>query len=472
MNLLMVTNTYPPFVGGVARSVQSFTEEFRRLGHRVVVVAPSFPGVPKGEKGVIRVPAIQRFNGSDFSVGLPIPGFLFPALETFRPDIVHSHHPYLLGDMALRISASRNAPLVFTHHTMYEMLAHYVLGDSPAVRRFIVDLSTGYANLCDRVIAPSASTARILLERGVKAPIAVIPTGVDMARFRDGNGTAFRASMGIPPEAFVVGHAGRLGPEKNLGFLIEAVIAFLAVNASARFLVVGVGPSMKEIRERFGRSGAAGRLHCAGILRGEKLADAYRAMDVFAFASRCETQGMVLNEAMASGVPVVAVDAPGVREAVIDGRNGYLLPALSVPDFSEALSRAASLSPGELRAMGEAARGTAARFSIQRCAGEALALYETMRATGRRTTAPEGNPWAFARRMFERERTLWRNRAHAVAAALSDPGSRGDCGGRARRGRKEACSASGSAGVLGRHAPHKAIHAWVKKKTSGQRSKA
>jgi 1,2-diacylglycerol 3-alpha-glucosyltransferase len=422
MNLLMVTNTFLPYVGGLVRSVEAFTGEFRRRGHRVLVVAPSFPGAPKRESGVIRIPAIRRFNGSEFSFGLPVPGFLFPALETFRPDIVHSHHPYLLGDMALRISASRGVPLVFTHHTMYEMLASYVLGDSPAVRRFVVDLSTGYANLCDRVIAPSGSTARILLERGVTTPIDVIPTGVDMERFRGGDRAGFRASMGIPPEAFVVGYVGRLGPEKNLGFLLGAVTGFLSAHASARFLVVGAGPSGDEVRERFDRCGMTGRLHCAGVLRGEELADAYHAMDAFAFASQNETQGMVLTEAMAAGVPVVAVDAPGVREAVVDGRNGFLLPAPDLPAFSEALSRTARLSPSEVCAMGNAARETAGRSSIQRCAEKVLRLYESVLANGRRPMGADVSPWASARRRVGRERSLWKNRAHAAIAAFSAKG--------------------------------------------------
>lgn len=422
MNLLMVTNTYAPFIGGVARSVESFTKEFRRLGHRVMVVAPAFPGAPGNETDVVRVPAIEKFNGSDFSLGLPVPGFLFSALEEFRPDIVHSHHPYLLGDTALRISALRDAPLVFTHHTMYEKFTHYVPGDSPKLQRFVVELSTGYANLCDRVIAPSGSTAKILKERGVETPIDVIPTGVEIERFRSGDGPGFRASMGIPEGAFVVGHIGRLSPEKNLGFLVEAVTAFLAADGCARFLIAGVGPSEREVLERFERRGMTGRLHFAGILRGKDLADAYHAMDVFAFASQSETQGLVLTEAMAAGVPVVAVDAPGVREVVINGRNGFLLPELRATSFSDALSRVAGLSTGDRNVMREAARETAQCFSIQRCAEKTLLLYEFLRTVRLRSRETRGILWASARRMFGREWELWVNRAHAAGAALSSTG--------------------------------------------------
>ncbi len=424
MNVLMVTNTFTPHVGGVASSVASFAAEYRRQGHRVLVVAPEFRGAPRGEKDVIRVPAIQRFNGSDFSLRLPVPGFLFPALDRFRPDVVHAHHPYLLGDTALRIAAVRNAPLVFTHHSMYERLTGYVPGDSQALRRFVVELSAGYANLCDSVIVPCESVAALLRRRGVSTPIAVIPTGVDRARFAAGDGARFRAAAGIPEDAFVVGSIGRLSPEKNLLFLAEAVCAFLAGRDGARFLVAGVGPSERQLREIAARRGMSGRVRFAGILRGAQLADAYHAMDAFAFASRSETQGLVLAEALAAGVPAVALDAPGVRETVIDGRNGFLLPRESVSSFRDALERIASLGPRARRAMRDEATKSAERFAMDACAAKALRLYESLRGAARRSKNTRGSLWTSARRLAGREWKLWANRAHAAGAAIGRAGSR------------------------------------------------
>ncbi len=424
MNVLMATNTFTPHVGGVASSVASFAAEYRRQGHRVLVVAPGFPGAPAGETDVIRVPAIQNFNGSDFSLRLPVPGFLFPALDRFRPDVVHAHHPYLVGDTALRIAAARGAPLVFTHHSMYERLTGYVAGDSPAVRRFVVELSTGFANLCDGVIAPSGSLAAILRRRGVTAPIAVVPTGVDRARLAGGDGARFRAAAGIPADAFVVGSVGRLSPEKNLAFLVEAACAFLAGRDGARFVVAGEGPSEEELRALVARRGVSGRVRFAGILRGAELADAYGAMDVFAFASRSETQGLVLAEALAAGVPAVALDGPGVRETVIDGTNGFLLPRESVSSFRDALARIAALPPAERRALREAAARSAEPFAIEACAARALRFYESLRGAARRSKATRGSVWASARRLIAKERRLWASRAHAAGAAIGRAGSR------------------------------------------------
>lgn len=417
MNILMLTNTYLPHMGGVARSVQAFAEEFRRQGHRVLVVAPEFEGMPDDEIDVVRVPAIQNFNGSDFSVRLPIPGFLEAALRDFRPDVVHSHHSFLLGDTAIRIAALFDVPLVFTHHTMYEQYTHYVPGDSSALRRFVIELTLGYTDLCDRVIAPSESVAAVLRQRGVISPLEVIPTGVDAPAFAQGDGAGFRRLRGIPANAYVVGHLGRLAPEKNLPFLAAAVALYLRENRRAHFLVVGAGPSEEDIRRLFPGQ-LAERLHMAGKRQGQELIDAYHAMDVFAFASQSETQGMVLTEAMAAGLPVVAVDACGVREVVEDGVNGRLLPSENRRSFAAALDWVARRTPDERTALRAAALETAERFSMPRTAAKTLALYESLVVQEAREKQTAHSAWERALRLIEVEWELWSNLAHAARATF------------------------------------------------------
>lgn len=425
MKILMLSNTYLPHVGGVAKSVESFTAEYRKRGHRVVLVVPEFDGMPANEVDVIRVPAIQNFNGSDFSLQLPIPGLVASVLATFQPDIIHAHHPFLLGDTALLVAASRRAPLVFTHHTMYEQYTHYVPGDSSALQQFVVELSTGYANLCNGVIAPSASVAQVLVERGVEVPISVVPTGVELENFVDGDGAGFRAKMSIPADAFVVGHLGRLAPEKNLEFLSRAVIAFLKKNPDAHFLVGGVGPSQRKIKALFKRHGLSRRLHMAGVLKGRQLADAYHSMNVFAFASKSETQGMVLAEAMAAGVPVVALDAPGVREIVVNNYNGRLLPIENVEDFVSALSWVGSLPSAQSTAMKGALKSTAENFSMSRCADRALTFYGSLMPRKRGARHIENSMWSKALRMIQAEWEIWANRAHAAGAVITNSSYKG-----------------------------------------------
>nr|WP_277608746.1 glycosyltransferase [Microbulbifer elongatus] len=374
----MLTNTYLPHVGGVARSVDAFCREYRKKGHNVLIVAPEFSQKIDNEKDVVRIPAIQNFNGSDFSVALPLSGELTEQLDFFEPDLVHSHHPFLLGMTALRIARSRELPLIFTHHTLYERYTHYVPADSEALKRFVIELATRYSNLASMVFAPSESVAALLRERGVKSPIQVVPTGVKLADYRNGDGAAARARYGIPPDAFVVGHLGRLAEEKNLAFLSCAVLEFARRNEDVHFMVVGSGPAQERITRIFGDAGLADRLHLTGILQGEAQRDAYSAMNVFGFSSTSETQGMVLTEAMAAGVPVVALDASGCREVVDDRFNGRLILNHCQREFIGGLQWVQDQSPEAYRGLCAGALETAERYSMENCAKAALSHYQSL----------------------------------------------------------------------------------------------
>ncbi|MFO8007411.1 MAG: glycosyltransferase [Candidatus Brocadiia bacterium] len=316
MNIAMFTNVFPPHVGGVAHSVKRCVEGARRRGHRVMVVAPEWRDRQPDEQDVVRIPAIQNMTDMDVSLPLPLQSTVEQAVQRVRPELIHSHHPYMLGSMALRVAAAHVLPLVFTYHTRYEFYAHYVRPDSTAVQEFAARLGTGYCELADQVIAPSESIRELLKDRGVQTPIEAIPTGVDLEEYADGDGRAARDKLGIPREAFLCGTVSRLAPEKNVGFLCAAVARFLERNQEAHFLVVGYGPSERDMQDTVAQKGVGERCHFAGKTTGQELVDAYHAMDAFTFASQTETQGMVLVEALAAGCPLVALDAPGAREVV------------------------------------------------------------------------------------------------------------------------------------------------------------
>jgi 1,2-diacylglycerol 3-alpha-glucosyltransferase len=422
MKICMMTNTYLPHVGGVARSVSTFAEEYRKLKHQVLVVAPDFEGKPLPRRAaaiVERVAAIQNFNGSDFSVRLPLATTLSTRLDEFQADIIHAHHPFLLGDTALRVAANKNVPVIFTHHTRYEDYTHYVPFDSEALKEMAIRLSTEFANLCDGVIAPSQSLARLIRARGVTVPVKVVPTGIDVPAFAAGRGSRCRKKFKIPARAFVVGHVGRLAPEKNLPYLAEAVALFLKKTPGARFLVVGGGPSEKIIRDKFLEQRILPRLVFAGKLSGRALCDAYNAMDVFAFASLSETQGMVIAEAMAAGKPVVALNASGVREVVRHRRNGLLLPARTKPaHFALQLGRLHA-RPAWRKSLSGAARLTAETFSQEHCAQQALKFYaEIQQATRRERLETEQSLGGSLMKRVEVEWDLLAQKAQALTAPV------------------------------------------------------
>ncbi|MBN1332949.1 MAG: glycosyltransferase [Synergistales bacterium] len=418
MNILMMTNTYLPHVGGVARSVELTTRELRSRGHRVLVVAPEFEGMPSEENDVVRIPAIQHFNGSDFSVKVPVPGLLKKHLDHFNPEIVHAHHPFLLGSTAVRVATQREIPLVFTYHTNYEQYTHYVPGNSPRMKQFAIQLAKGYCNLCDHVIAPSESIMEILRQRGVKTHIISIPTGIITEKFRRGDGQAFRSRLGIPEKAFLVGYVGRLAPEKNLEFLATSARTFMSRNTDSYFLVVGSGPSSRKIRDIFRTGGIEDRLYLAGTLENEELVNAYHSMDVFIFASRSETQGMVLAEAMATGLPVVALDAPGVREVVRDGKNGKLLFQDSHELFATSLEEIYVLKEKDIQLFRDNARATSEELSLSRCVDRLMEVYA---GVAKGTTAirdKEFHFWESAMDQLKVEWELIRNIAEAAAISF------------------------------------------------------
>jgi glycosyltransferase involved in cell wall biosynthesis len=387
----------------------------------VLVVAPEFDGkplAPAAEAIVERVPSLRNFNGSEFSVRLPLVAALSDRLDAFQADLLHAHHPFLLGDTALRVAMNKNVPIIFTHHTRYEDYTHYV-PFSETLREVAVEIPTHFANLCDGVIAPSESIARTIRKRGVKSPMAVIPTGIDVAAFASASRSAFRERMRIPADTLVIGHVGRLALEKNLGFLAESVAQQLAAMPKARFLVVGDGPWRDELKAVFAEHGVEDRLILAGKRTGRVLREAYRAMDVFAFASQSETQGMVVAEAMAAAVPVVALNASGVREVVRDGENGLLLPADATPgQFAAALGRL--VADKAMRAeMSAGATKTGAEFSRERSAQRALAFYdEIRRATRARRLLHHLHPWAALVNRLGLEWDLLSTRTQTVAAAV------------------------------------------------------
>lgn len=414
MNIAMFTNTFTPHVGGVARSVQGLVDELRHLGHHVLVVAPRFGDLDRDETDVLRIPAVQHFNGSDFSLPVPVPMTVSRVLKEFRPDIVHSHHPFLLGETALRIAVSCDVPVVFTHHTRYEQYTHYLPGDSAPLKHFVIDLVNGYCNLCNAVVAPSMSIADMLLEQGVQSPIEVIPTGVDPLYFVDPEEGSWRHRLGISEDAFVVGHVGRLAPEKNLAFLGNAVCIFLLQNPAAHFLLIGEGPARKELIAAFIRQDLQNRIHLQGVVDRRSLTNSYHCMDVFAFTSRSETQGLVLAEAMAAGTPVVGIDAPGVREVVVDTENGRLLPVEELSSFVLALEWVAQLPADQRVQLRQNARHTAEQLSLENSVRKMLDLYS------KRISAESSLPqiteslWQKARKRISKEFEILKNYGHAI----------------------------------------------------------
>lgn len=418
MNIVMMTNTYLPFVGGVARSVELFSKEFRTLGHKVLIVAPSFENTPHNEPDIVRVPALQKFNSTEFSVQIPIPGILNSRLNSFEPDIVHSHHPFIIGDTALRIATEFQIPIVYTFHTFYEAYTHYVPGDSPALKRFVSSLVAGYANLCDYVFAPSKYAGDELRNRGVHTLIETVPTGIEIDKFKKGKRKEFRKKYGIPPHATVLGFVSRIAAEKNIDFLSKAVNEFILYNSNVHFLVVGDGPLLNSMRQVFDDK-IHKQTHFMGILTGDDLVNAYSAMDIFVFASKTETQGLVIAEAMAAGLPVVALDGPVLAEMIDDTNNGKLVQNERIEDYNKALQWITGLHSSLRKKLRNNAVMTSRQYSKDLCVKKALTIYNRLLHDNRKFIGHSSDLWARTLRVIQTEYELMKNILRATQAAIN-----------------------------------------------------
>lgn len=377
MRIGFFTNMYRPFVGGVTRSIETVTADLRHLGHHVYIVAPTFENQEE-EANLIRLPAISKAAHTDFSFPLPFALRFENHFDDLRLDLVHAHHPFLIGELGLKMARRHALPLVFTHHTRYEDYAHYLPMDNEAAQRLLIEVEVMFCNECDLILAPSESIRQMILERGVEAEVVTQPTGIDVAAYGPVDRAAVRADLGVPEGAPFVLHVGRLAREKNLFTLLEAFKLITESLPEARLVVCGSGPEEDAIRARATELDLDRSLIWSGRQGAESLRDVYSAADLFLFSSVTETQGLVIVEAMAGGTPVVAVDATGARDVIRDGIDGRLT-ADSPPELAEA-AVALLRDPARLRAFGRAARSRAEQFDRRVMAGRLLGHYDRLLA--------------------------------------------------------------------------------------------
>lgn len=370
----MFTDSYRPRLSGVVHSVAAVARALRQRGHRVVVFAPHHPGFRDDEPDVVRLPSVANPRHPDFPLLVPVVRDLERRLQAMGIGVVHAHSPFAAGRLAA--AGRRRRPLVFTYHTLYEEYVHYAPCIPRALaRRWVRWHVVRFCNRCDAVVAPSGAVRDLLRAQGVRSRVEVVPTAAldldALARIPP----ADPQERGIPPGAPVVVCAGRMAPEKSMDVVVEAFARTPALQ-DAYLVLVGGGPSLDRLRALAAGRGLGERVKFLGPLPWEGVVAWMKAARVFAFASRTETQGLVLAEALACGTPVVAVRAGGVAEVVDHGRTGLL-----TDPSPESLGRAVArlVHDGCLRTeMAQRAREDAHRFSAERVAARLEELYRSL----------------------------------------------------------------------------------------------
>jgi 1,2-diacylglycerol 3-alpha-glucosyltransferase len=383
LRVLFVSDVYFPRVNGVSTSIRTFREDLADLGVDTQLVAPRYaheqaddePGVLRvSSASVPRDPEDRRMRWRALTRALD--GLIGGGF-----DLVHIHTPFIAHYAGVRFARRANLPCVATYHTFFEEYLHHYLPVLP--RRLGRALARSFTrSQCDDVqalIAPSEPMRAVLLDYGVATPIHVLPTGLPADRFREGDGAAFRAGAGLEPDAPLVTYIGRVAHEKNIGFLISMFCEVARQVPRAMLVIAGEGPARAALEAQVAASGLSGRVRFVGYLdRDTALLDCYAAANVFAFASRTETQGLVLLEAMAQGAPVVSTAELGTR-SILRPESGALVVPEERGAFAAAVVRGledAALG-AELARRGRAyARGWSSVVMARRLAE----LYAALRA--------------------------------------------------------------------------------------------
>ncbi len=377
MNIGIFTDSYRPYTSGVVRSIELFSREFNSRGHKVYIFGPDYPLLPSTkEDRVYRFASVPAPTFPEFSLAIPISAQLGQTIREIDLDIIHVQSPFLLGRLGARSARKHRLPLVFTFHTLYDQYVHYFPIAEKTSKQIIQRMGREFCNRCNAVIAPSRLVAGYLQRIGVETEIHTIPTGIDLDEFKDLNSSWLQDNHGVKPEEKVLLFVGRLGQEKNVSFLLKSFKKILSRQPQTRLVLVGKGPQEARLRKQCRQLGILDNVIFTGVLPRQKIVHCFASSHIFTFPSVTETQGIVIGEAMATGLPVVAIRAFGPAEMVSDGEDGFLTePNLNA--FTDAVLKL--LADDELyKSMSARAKENVQNISLSRCADRMLDLYSDL----------------------------------------------------------------------------------------------
>lgn len=381
MKIAFFTNCYKPLINGVVSSIVSLKESFEKKGHETFIFAPRVESYQDEEANIFRYHSINLTHRVKYPVAIPLSLRAGQAITAFKPDIIHLHHPFVLSLPAIMYAAKLKIPKVLTIHTQYERYAYYVspiphVITNEAIRRIIFNLS----DKVDIITTPSQSMKDLIGNYKIKKEVAVIPNAIDIDLFREKDEqeiALLRKELQISPDDIVILYLGRVSLEKNIDKIIKALAIIRDKKIdNFKFIVVGDGTAVKQLNSLADSLGLTEKVKFVGAIEREKVRHYYQIGDIFSFSSTSETFGMVIIEALASGLPVLAVKAPGAVDIITDGLDGILVED-DVYQFAEQLENL--IKNRELRQeLSSNALQTVKRYSSDTISDQVLALYKKL----------------------------------------------------------------------------------------------
>ena len=377
MRIGMFSNTYKPVISGVVTSICLFRRGLMDQGHEVFIFAPACRGYEDGEDGIFRYPAIDLPESLNASLALPFSPRISRLLPALGLDVIHSHHPAIMGREAHRVARKLRVPLAFTCHSRYEDYSCYVpVGEAgdPLIKKAIRRVVADYVNDCDLVVCPSRYMMRLLEELGTAQCMEIIPTPVRLDAFGRGEGEWVREKHELGAGERVLVYVGRFAMEKGIPFLLRAFRLVLAEESGCKLMLVGSGPEEKHLRRQVQELGIGGEVVFAGYVEHMQVPDYLAAADLFAFASRSEVQPLSVLEALAAGLPSVAVRTWATEDMLTPGVDSVLTERDETAFAAEVVRLLRD--DAERYALAQQARRTAQRYSIEAATEKLEKAYE------------------------------------------------------------------------------------------------
>ncbi len=379
MHVLMLSDVYFPRINGVSTSIETFRRDLADLDFRISLIAPEYATADK-TPDTWRVPSRKvLFDPEDRLMHWDHLMQTVKRAGSNDVDMVHIQTPFLAHYAGIRAGRRLGVPMVATYHTHFEEYIHHYLPllPRPALRLLARRLARNQCNDLDAVVVPSEAMRQTLSDYGVTAPLHILPTGIPIERFSGGNGQLFRERHAIAPQRPLALYVGRIAHEKNIDFLLEAADLVRRQRPDFLLLIAGEGPALAGLRRSAEKLGLNDNIRFVGYLdRETELPDCYAAADVFVFSSKTETQGLVLLEAMAAGIPVYAFAAMGTRD-IVEPRRGAVVAPQESAAFSAGLT-ALLADPQRLRQLSVQAREFANAWSAPERARQLAELYRSL----------------------------------------------------------------------------------------------
>jgi len=376
----MISDVSFPRVNGVSTSIATFRQSLAELGHETTLVAPAYDTPHADPADVLRIPArAVPLDPEDRLMSARAVRRLEARFKEDEYDIVHIHTPFVAHYTGVRLARRLGIPVVETYHTFFEEYFHHYAAFLPGwlTRRVARAMTVSQCRAVDALVVPSPQMLSKLREYGVATRADVLPTGIDSARFQGGEGARFRAAYGIEPDRPLLVHISRVAHEKNIDFILHMLVHVVREIPDVLLIIAGEGPALAHLKALVQRLGLGHNVQFVGYLdRSTTLLDCYRAAQAFVFASRTETQGLVLLESLALGTPVVSTAVMGTADVLKDAKGAVVVPE-DAGVFAAAVVRV--LRDADLRQrLRDAAPADAAAWSARAMAERLATLYASL----------------------------------------------------------------------------------------------